>query len=149
MCYLKGEDDDAKKKSEPPGIPNADNAYPSLLQHKKSSVSRILVSGGLGVSGAIGIGTVGSYNQWSVYQYGVIYFVEVFVIIILYSLPYLLEAYKIHEEYKNDNPTENEKERNHEKEMKKMEYDFLLKMKEIEIMETSPNNISELQTKNE
>lgn len=143
---IKGAGDYVEKKSETPEIPNADNVYQPFPQRKKAPISGFLVGGGVGVSGAIGAGAVGAYNQWSAFQYGVMYLLDAIVVIVICSLPYWLEFYKIHKKYKNDTPTENEKKRKHEKEMKEMEYNFQLRMKELE---ASQNNISDLHLMNE
>lgn len=92
----------------------------------------------VGISGAV---TIGIYNQWSFFQYGLIF---VFLLA-MNSFPYLLEAYKVYKKYQNHDPTEPEKERRHKEKMKEMEHSFLIRMKEID---TSTNNISNLPTKN-
>lgn len=86
------------------------------------------ISGGTGVSGLIGI-----YNQWSSSQLVIVLLIEFIAGTIIYSMPYLLEAYSIYQKNKNNTPAENEKVRNHEYKMKKMEYDYLLKLREKEL----------------
>lgn len=89
-----------------------------------------MLGGGAGTLGISGV--IGTFNQWPINQWVITYSIELVFLVILYTLPYALEFYKIYQVHKNDTPDEKEKERAHEEKMTKMYYDFQLNMKDKE-----------------